>query len=81
MVELSVPPASAFFASRTGVGVYVAVHGRNVRVEFDSADSQGAVTESGSDGELALAGARSAFLQHRAALRALFLVSEQERQR
>lgn len=81
MAEPSVPPASAFFASRIGVAVYVTVHGRTVRVEFDSTESPGSVTEPGRDGELALAAARRSFLEHRAELSALFLVSEQERQR
>jgi hypothetical protein len=80
-VEPSAPPASAFFASPIGVAVYITVGGRTIRVEFDSVESEGAVSEAGRDGAVALAVARRAFREHRAELSSLFTIAEQERRR
>jgi hypothetical protein len=62
-----------FFASRSGVCVYVAVGKRSYRVQFADATSQGVVVEGGQDGaEAARRIARRALLEHREGLMPLF---------
>ena len=67
------PKAEAFFASASGVCVYVDVRGRAVRVQFESAIGPGIAQETdGSRAAEALAVAGSALERHRVHLQPLF---------
>jgi len=67
------PNADDFFASRSGVCVYVTVRGTSFRVQFASASAHGVVTEGAPEwAELALEVARAAVQKHRATLAPLF---------
>jgi hypothetical protein len=72
------PAASAFFASPGGVGVYVAAGQRAIRVDFESLEAGGTVTESDELAHTALLLARAAFCKHRAVVAPLFQVAERE---
>lgn len=74
MTRAEVPKAHAFFASRSGVCVYVTVDGRPVRVCFRSVDGVGQVEgeEPPSVSAAALAAATSAFQGCRPQLAPLF---------
>jgi hypothetical protein len=62
-----------FFASRSGVCVYVTLRGQTFRVQFVSADAHGVVTEGTSqDAAAALDLAKAALQKHQAALAPLF---------
>jgi hypothetical protein len=69
-----VPGREAFFASRSGVCVYVTVGRHAVRVCFESLDAEGRLEGSDPDGvgERALAAANEAFKAYRATLAPLF---------
>ena len=67
------PKAEDFFASRSGVCVYVALRGETYRVQFATTDAHGVVTEGLPQGaEEAAQLARTALVKHRAALSKLF---------
>jgi hypothetical protein len=62
-----------FFASRSGVCVYVKLRGQTFRVQFASADAHGVVTEGTSpDAAAALDLAKAALHKHQAELAPLF---------
>ncbi|HKY38454.1 MAG TPA: hypothetical protein VJN18_21070 [Polyangiaceae bacterium] len=62
-----------FFASRSGVCVYVTLRGQTFRVQFASADAHGVVTEGTSpEAAAALDLAKAALQKHQAALAPLF---------
>jgi hypothetical protein len=62
-----------FFASRSGVCVYVTIRKQTFRVQFVDAAAQGVVVEGSADGaDEALLVARSALKQHAEALEPLF---------
>jgi len=65
------PNADEFFASRSGVCVYVTVRGTAFRVQFASASAHGVVTE-GEGAQVALELARAAVRKHQATLVPLF---------
>jgi hypothetical protein len=70
---LAEPLARAFFASRSGVCVYVTVRGRAYRVQFAAPDAMGVVAgELAHDTDEALRLARSALQRHHATLATLF---------
>lgn len=75
------PAASAFFACPHGVGVYVTVQHRSVRVEFASPEADGSAESEDAIAMGALVAARAAFRRHRDALAPLFQVAEEERRR
>ena len=67
------PQPEDFFASRSGVCVYVTLRGQTFRVEFGSADAPGEVTEGTSqDAAAALELAQVALQKHQVALAPLF---------
>lgn len=66
------PKADEFFASRSGVCVYVNIDGQAVRVQFASVDAQGVAEGSSPHAELAIAEAKSALQKHRIELSPLF---------
>lgn len=75
MVECSFvtePRADEFFASRSGVCVYVNIDGQAVRVQFASVDAHGVAEGASPDAEEAIRAAKSALQKHRAALVPLF---------
>lgn len=76
---LDEPPASAFFASPTGVCVYVTVAQRAIRVEFSAPDTAGTVADSDRDALAALDVASVAFVKHREQLAPLFELVASER--
>ena len=65
--------AEDFFATRSGVCVYVPLRGQTYRVQFAATDAIGVVTEGSPQGaEEALELARTALVKHRVALAKLF---------
>jgi hypothetical protein len=64
--------AEQFFASRSGVCVYVTVQSRVFRIHFTSFNERGVVETQGAGAEDARAIAQAAFQQHAAALAPLF---------
>jgi hypothetical protein len=67
------PEADAFFATATGVCVYVNVGARTVRVQFESLSAPATSEESGdADVNEALLVASTAFEKHKPLLEALF---------
>jgi hypothetical protein len=73
MLTSTEPKAEDFFASRSGVCVYVAVRGQTYRVQFAGTDAHGVVTEGTPQGaEEALDLARAARRKHQGALSKLF---------
>lgn len=73
MAESNELQLESFFASRSGVCVYVTVGKRAFRVQFADASSQGVVVEGGQEGaEEARRIARRGLQQHAAALAPLF---------
>lgn len=73
MPEVHELKAERFFASRSGVCVYVVVGTRAFRVQFASVDSRGVVVEGGTEGaEEACRIARHAMQQHLTGLAPLF---------
>jgi hypothetical protein len=73
------PPASAFFASPSGVCVYVTVAKRAIRVEFSEPDASGTVADSDRDALAALGLASAALARHREQLAPLFALVASER--
>lgn len=70
---LAEPVARAFFASRSGVCVYVTVRGHAYRVQFASPESTGVVAGARApEADEALRLARSALHKHHASLASLF---------
>jgi len=73
MAEIQEPKPQNFFASRSGVCVYVVVGRRTLRVQFADEDAEGVVVEGGSEGaEEARSVARRAMRENKTALAPLF---------
>jgi hypothetical protein len=66
------PKADEFFASRSGVCVYVNIGGQAVRVQFATVDAQGVAEGSSPNAEAAIVEAKSALQKYRAELTPLF---------
>jgi hypothetical protein len=66
------PKADEFFASRSGVCVYVNIDGQAVRVQFASVDAHGIAESSSPNAEAAIVAAKTALQKHRAELAPLF---------
>jgi hypothetical protein len=66
------PRADEFFASRSGVCVYVNLDGQAVRVQFADLDAHGVAEGDSPDAEEAVRIAKSALQKHRAELGPLF---------
>jgi hypothetical protein len=73
-VDVEIPKREAFFASRSGVCVYVSVEGRALRVCFESLDGEGKLegAEPSRRAAKALAAATQAFIACRESLAPLF---------
>jgi len=73
MAEIQEPKPENFFASRSGVCVYVVVGGRALRVQFAHVDAEGVVVEDGREGaDEARRIARRAVRKHMTHLAPLF---------
>ena len=66
------PKADEFFASRSGVCVYVNIDGQAVRVQFASVDAHGVAESSSPNAEAAVVAAKTALQKYRAELAPLF---------
>jgi hypothetical protein len=67
------PTAGEFFASSSGVCVYINLGGRAFRVEFSSVDSEGVAPGATGDGvEAAIVAAAAALQRHKLELEPLF---------
>ncbi len=72
MAAAGEPKADRFFATRSGVCVYVMFKDRTFRVRFVAADAHGVVEDHGEDAEAARVIAGAALRKHAATLAPLF---------
>ena len=72
MTSVVEPKAHEFFASRSGVCVYVKVQGHAVRVQFATMDALGVAENASAGAEEAVTVARTALQRHRSELAPLF---------
>lgn len=72
MTSVTEPKAHEFFASRSGVCVYVKVQGHAVRVQFATMDALGVAENASAGAEQAVIAARAALHRHRDELAPLF---------
>jgi hypothetical protein len=66
------PKVDEFFASRSGVCVYVNIGGQAVRVQFASVDAHGVAESSSANAEAAIVAAKTALQKYRVELTPLF---------